>query len=254
MILCFSGTKNSQLAALSLASRLGDRLVMMDAETLTSPGQLDSGERLVWVCPVHSWGLPKAVRRYMRAVQIPGAESANHFLVVTCGDDCGLTASMWRSEMRRRQWKTLGAHSVFMPNTYVTLPGFNVDTPEVAARKMEAMPARIDEIGHAIKCSSPIDSIYRGTLPWLKTRVIYPLFMALLTSPRPFRSHDCISCGRCVKACPLGNVTLSNEGTPAWGRHCTLCLACYHVCPRHSIEYGNSTRRKGQWQGSFHKI
>ena len=141
-----------------------------------------------------------------------------------------------------------------MPNTYVTLPGFNVDTPEVAARKMEAMPARIDEIGHAIKCSSPIDSIYRGTLPWLKTRVIYLLFMALLTSPRPFRSHDCISCGRCVKACPLGNVTLSNEGTPAWGRHCTLCLACYHVCPRHSIEYGNSTRRKGQWQGSFHKV
>lgn len=254
MILCFSGTGNSRLVALRLADRLSDRVVDIDAVNFVFPDVVTEGERIVWVMPVHSWGIPKAVRRYIRRVVITGAETACHFLVATCGDDCGLTAEMWRSEMRRRRWKAVAAHSVFMPNTYVTLPGFDVDTTAIASAKMEAMPARVDKIGHAIKCSSPIDDIHRGHLPWLKTRVLYPLFMAFLTSPHPFRSTDCIACLKCVEVCPLSNISMTDSKNPEWGDRCTLCLGCYHVCPRHAVNYGRVTRRKGQWQGALRSL
>lgn len=247
MIICFSGTANSLVVARQLAERLDDRVEMM---TTADGLSVAPGERIVWVMPVNSWGLPKAVKTCLRTIRIEGADVARHFLVATCGDDCGLMASMWRKALKRRGWKSVAAHSVFMPNTYVTLPGFNVDSDSVAAGKMSKMPERVAEIAHAIKCGSPIDSIHRGKMPWIKTRILYPLFMRFLTSPKPFRSEGCVRCGKCVKICPLSNIVLDDDG-PRWGRNCTLCLGCYHICPGHHIEYGSSTRKKGQWQGSF---
>lgn len=253
MILCFTGTGNSLTVAELLAAKLNDEVVMMDTDQYTSPRRLSDGERLVWVMPVHSWGIPKAVDKYMRKIAIGGAENARHYLVVTCGDDCGLTADIWRKNLCRRGWDGRAAHSVFMPNTYVLLPGFNVDSQKDAEAKMDAMKARVEEIGHAIKCSSPIDNIFRGKFAWLKSRIIYPLFMKFMTSPKPFKTtNDCIACGKCENICPMANIKIDNaERRPVWGRNCTICLGCYHVCPRHAVAYGSKTANKGQWQESI---
>lgn len=253
MIICFTGTGNSLTVAHKLAVKLCDEVVMMDTVSFSPPRPLNSGERLVWVMPVHSWGIPKAVGNYIKNVSIDGADEARHYLVVTCGDDCGLTAEMWRKLLARRVWRGYAAHSVFMPNTYVTLPGFDVDDATTASAKIKAMATRVEEIGHAIKCSSPIDNIHRGKFAWLKSRIIYPLFMRFMTSPKPFHATDeCIACRRCEKICPMSNVSFNkNSEKPHWGDRCALCLGCYHVCPRHAVAYGSKTNNKGQWQGSI---
>ena len=79
--------------------------------------------------------------------------------------------------------------------------------------------------------------------------MVYPLFMASLTSPSHFKVDEkrCIGCGRCERRCPLSNVKLSAEHVPTWGKNCTMCLACYHVCPSHAINYGPFTSGKGQY-------
>ena len=33
-------------------------------------------------------------------------------------------------------------------------------------------------------------------------------------------------------------------------RRLTMCLACYHACPQHAIQYGNRTKNKGQYKVS----
>ncbi|MBR2290977.1 MAG: EFR1 family ferrodoxin [Prevotella sp.] len=56
----------------------------------------------------------------------------------------------------------------------------------------------------------------------------------------------CIKCGKCAKVCPVDNIT----GTPPEWQHngrCTSCLACYHYCPVHAINYGERTRKRGQY-------
>ncbi len=251
MIICFTGTGNSGRVAGELATVLGEKTAMLRRDGLTRQPEADE-KRIIWVMPVHSWGMPKIVRKFIREADIAHADRLKHFLVLTCGDDCGLAHRQWRRDMKRRNWQAVAAHSVFMPNTYVLLPGFDTDTDTVASGKMAAMPGRVREIAHAIKCSSPIDNVYRGKCAWLKTYVIYPLFMRFLTSPRPFHATDaCVGCGRCTAVCPEKNIVADESGSPLWGGRCTMCLGCYHVCPRHAVAYGKRTTHKGQWQGSL---
>ena len=66
-----------------------------------------------------------------------------------------------------------------------------------------------------------------------------------------FYTDKCIGCGKCVKLCPLNNVTLQ-AGKPVWGDNCTHCMACIGNCPTQAIEYGEITKTKEQYNfGKF---
>ena len=131
MIVYFSGTGNSKYVARLLALHLADpRIVEINAAAIARNRLegLARAERIVWVCPIYSWGLPPVVSRFMRNVALDPA--LPHFLVVTCGDDTGNVDSQWRSLMSARQLDARGCWSVTMPNTYVTLPGFDTAKAE----------------------------------------------------------------------------------------------------------------------------
>ena len=84
-------------------------------------------------------------------------------------------------------------------------------------------------------------------MPRLKSYVLRPLFNRFLVSDRPFHSNEaCNGCSLCQKLCPVENIRM-REGHPQWQGRCIGCLRCYHRCPQHAIEYGNQTRKKGQY-------
>jgi ferredoxin len=69
-----------------------------------------------------------------------------------------------------------------------------------------------------------------------------------MVSDGKFRVDEdvCTQCGKCQRVCPVANI----KGTPPEWLHngrCTCCLACYHHCPVHAINYGNITRKRGQY-------
>lgn len=251
MIIVFSGCGNTAAAAAALSAASGDTVLRLTPAMLSAdapcPAVRAEGSRIVWAFPTYSWGVPPVVRRFMRRVRLDGAESLPHFMLTTCGDDIGDCAAMWRSEMRRRGWQAVRAFSVQMPNTYVTMRGFDVDPAEVAEAKVEAMPERVARI--AASLSPGPDITVRGSWAWLKTHIIYPWFVRMDMSPRPFRATDaCTACGACSRACPMANITADADGRPVWGSDCAFCLACYHRCPRHAVAYGKATRNKGQYR------
>ena len=155
--------------------------------------------------------------------------------------------------LRTKGWQLHAAYSVQMRNTYVCLPGFDTDTTEVENQKAIAANKCITQIAEQIKSRKPIKQLTRGSMAWLKTYVLRPVFNALLTTDRHFHveKEKCTGCGLCVKRCPLGNMQLNNMHHPQWNGHCTGCLRCYHICPKHAIEYGKFTRNKGQVKINF---
>lgn len=115
-----------------------------------------------------------------------------------------------------------------------------------------------------IICAPVVETIQSGNK--LKARHIF-LFETIITLPfnpvwckykllaKDFYSTDaCIGCGKCVKLCPLNNIT-SKDKAPVWGDHCTHCMACIGNCPTRAIEYGKITQEKEQYNfGKYHYV
>lgn len=253
MIVCFTGTGNSGAVALRLSRTLDDELVMLRGDLLTcaTPELVLSGDRVVWVFPTYSWGVPPVVADFIGRVAIEGDTSdAVHYMVTTCGDDIGRADVQWARLVERRGWKAGGRWSVQMPNTYVCMKGFDVDRKPVEQGKLALMSARVDRIASAIASCSTETDVTRGSWSRFKTSVIYPWFKRFEMSPGPFRVSDkCIGCGECERGCPTCNITLDEvTHKPVWSDRCALCLRCYHYCPVNAIAYGKTTLGKGQYR------
>lgn len=247
MIICFSGTGNSKDVASRLHDILGDEVVMISDERLIH--EL-SDNRVIWVFPIHGWGMPKAVERAIASASIAGAEDAAHYMVCTCGDDIGMADKLWAKAMGRHGWLVAAAYSVQMPNTYVCLPGFDVDSRELETEKLRKMPERVSHITTLISKGSKESDVVRGAMPWIKSYVLRPPFMKYYTSPKLFSVNaNCVGCSRCAKGCPMHAITM-NDRRPVWDDRCTMCLGCYHRCPYHAIGYGSFTSNKGQYARS----
>lgn len=252
MILFFSGTGNSRYLAERLGAMLGDETrEMMPFSMLTEESEI-ADKRVIWVFPVHSWGMPALVVDFIKRVKI--VDGAKHFMVCSCGDDIGLTNEQWRAMMACRKWDAVAAYSVIMPNTYVLLPGFDVDPVEIASGKLDAAAARISNIASRIELGWEGDDVTAGAFPSLKSKLFYPFFERFMQSPKPFRCDEslCCGCGKCAARCPMGNVTLDSNRRPKWGEKCTMCLYCYHICPVHAVNYGSRTKNKGQYLCPLH--
>ncbi len=251
MIIYFSGTGNTRVAAEELGRLLGDGEVRpFTTQELREPDKalIDSrvGDRVIWAFPTYSWGIPPVVAEIMKGCKFgAGAQSAPHIMLTTCGDDMAYADRQWRKIMHRRGLRTAGAYAVVMPNTYVLMKGFDVDEPELAAQKLIDASAAIAQIADSI-VSGGNDIPVRLSFSAVKSGVIYPWFVRYAMSPKPFHSTEgCISCGLCSRSCPMANIAMK-DGRPLWGTACALCLRCYHICPRHAVAYGKATEGKGQ--------
>ena len=251
MIICFSGTGNSLSVALHLSRLLDDRdIVNLRGELLVTenPEIALPCDRVVWVFPTYSWGVPPIVEKFICRVKI-ASDKALHFMVTTCGDDVGRIDKQWRSLVKKRGWNARGCWSVQMPNTYVCMKGFDVDPDDVAAKKLEAMPRRVEEVARQILSGADVVDVVSGSWSLIKSSLIYRWFRRYAMSPKLFRALEtCTGCGACERGCPTCNIVLEeNIRRPKWGGNCAFCLKCYHHCPVKAIAYGKSTNGKGQY-------
>ena len=257
MVFYFSGTGNSTFVATTLSNFLSEKLYFIPE---TEPREADiEGERILLVFPVYSWGVPPLITKFIKDLGEDFWTKVKERglpvdCVMTCGDEVALAPEMLIKALSKEGIALNSIWSVIMPNNYVLLPGFDVDPQEVEKRKLQECERRILEIVQALSRGEKREDVVRGSIPWLKTKIVFPLFKKWGIFPKKWHYRDiCISCGKCAKICPLLNVTM-NEGHPKWGTSCCSCLGCYHVCPVHAVEYGKETRKKGQYLFPLRKI
>lgn len=252
MIYFFSGTGNSRYVAEKLGDILHSRVlsILEDKKKFLQPDCSDN--MIVIVVPIHSWGIPPIVKQYIEewdfnSIQEIKNKNIRPSFVVTCGDDTGDVDIMIDKLIRKIGIKAGLIASVIMPNTYVLLPGFNVDSRALTELKIKESTERIAQVAEWIRAGREERDIFRGRFPGIKTKVVYPLFHKWGIDTKKFHADDkCIGCGKCKEQCPVGNIVIS-KGHPIWNNQCTSCLACFHICPTKAISYGKVTKNKGQY-------
>ena len=249
MILWYSGCGNSRFVADQLSAKLSDSNMVFipEAARNNTPLQFRNDEILGIVFPVYSWSVPKLVSQFLHKVKFIGRPSYI-FAACTCGDETGLTIKHLKKDLSM-QGLTLDAFFSFqMPETYINLPGFKLDTPENAQRKIDGTRTQLDETVKLIqqRAKGNYDKL-KGGSSFLKSNILKPLFYGLLITDRKFRVSDtCIGCGICAKDGPLQHITMQND-RPRWNGHCTNCMSCYHRCPQNAINFGKASVGKGQY-------
>lgn len=249
MIFYFTGTGNSLWVAKQLAKKLNDKVISI-ADTHSSKNynfDINQSEKIGFVFPIHSWGIPPIVREFISKLTINQYDGQTIYGVFTCGDECGYTDKMFRKLLATKGWQSQHIYSVRMPNSYICFPKFDIDSKELEQQKVDEAAIAITHIAEAISNNSPISLYHKGHLNFLKSRIIYPQFIKHALSSRPFYTTDlCTHCGLCANSCPTHNITMV-DGKPKWGNCCTQCLACIHHCPQRAIEYGKLTQSKGRY-------
>ncbi len=91
--------------------------------------------------------------------------------------------------------------------------------------------------GDVIRALAPREYQLPSTIPlnyvphWL-IRLVQPLIWH-----RPSFSGDCVYCGKCVKACPVGALKMETGKRPVLlADTCIACCCCHEMCPMHAIE------------------
>ncbi len=251
MIFYFSGTGNTRWVAQQLAKTLDEELLFIP--DLLKTGRYDfslsEGERIGFCFPTHGWQPPRIVRDFIRQATFHTHESTFCWALTTCGDNMGEAMTILNKDLSPKGLQAVTQFSVIMPESYVCLPFMYTDSEERANEKIENAQRQTGHIAQIIKDSKRgIQELEKGATPRLYSYVIGNYFNKRMITDRKFTvdADVCIKCGKCQQVCPVDNIT---GKPPVWQHNgsCTCCLACYHYCPVHAINYGRITRKRGQY-------
>lgn len=252
MVFYFSGTGNTRWVARQMADAIDEELLYIPdlIREKRYHFTLGEGERIGFCFPTHGWQPPRIVRDFIAKMTMERRKADTFcWALTTCGDNMGEAMTILNKDLAAKGLRAETLFSVTMPESYVCLPFMKTDTEEKEAKKIETAKQRLPLIIRMIKERRlGIVELEKGATPRLYSYIIGGYFNKRMVSDKKFTvdSEVCIQCGKCEKVCPVDNI----KGTPpAWihnGR-CTSCLACYHYCPVHAINFGSITRKRDQY-------
>ena len=270
MIFYFSGTGNSKWAAKTLALETGDTLVSIP-EVINSDCSftLEKDEHVGFIFPIHGWRVPNIVKEFLTklTIKILGEDTSHvkHycFCLVTAGDTIGKAMERFQQQLKsvtvNDALSLKAVCSLIMPESYVGLPGMDVDTKEKELEKKELASKQLKEFSNILKQHPHKDSnqiwgwnqLIRGPIPSFFSGPVGGFFERFLITDKPFHvdSRRCVKCGICANVCPVSDIKGGLGFEPEWLHNgkCLTCFSCYHHCPHHAIEFGKRTQKKGQY-------
>lgn len=270
MIFYFSGTGNSKWTAKTLALETGDTLVSIP-EVINSDCSftLEKDEHVGFIFPIHGWRVPNIVKEFLTKLTIKTlGEDTSHvkhycFCLVTAGDSIGKAMERFQQQLKsvtvNDALSLKAVCSLIMPESYVGLPGMDVDTKEKELEKKELASKQLKEFSNILKQRPHKDSnqiwgwnqLIRGSIPSFFSGPVGGFFERFLITDKPFHvdSRRCVKCGFCANVCPVSDIKGGLGFEPEWLHNgkCLTCFSCYHHCPHHAIEFGKRTQKKGQY-------
>ena len=239
MIVYFSGTGNSAYVAKRLQRELQDEgFDLFSSIRQRKKDTLYAKQPWVIVAPTYAWRIPRIVQEWLENATLTG--NRDIYFVMTCGGSIGNAGRYLEKLCAARKLHYLGCVQIKMPENYIAM--FSTPTQEEALDLIQQSEAVIDKAALTMKRGEPIPQPALTAQDKISSGIINDIFYPAFVHAKKFSAADtCISCGKCVKVCPLNNIRLE-AGKPVWGKNCTHCMACICRCPAEAIEYGKHSK------------
>ncbi len=236
IIFYFSGTGNSLKVAMDVATALEDcELISMGKAFKLS----STYEKIGLVYPVYGGGMPGAVDRFIKAIDL--SLNTNSYMFAICTSGSGLPGGLEGISkiIGGKGGKLSYGNVVRCFSNYVGLYAMGSNSDSKAREQAEATKQVIKDIQSlTVKPphkNSPIALLSKLFIKWLEKR------------DKAFNiSEECNSCATCSKVCPVGNIKMQ-DGKPIFLHHCEQCVACIQWCPKQAINIKNKTQNRGRY-------
>lgn len=224
MIIYFSGTGNSYSVASKLREN-GEKLVSVFDE---KSGKYED-ERIGFVYPEYCSGLPPKMREFMEKSEF---NAKYFFAVATCGASYKASLGEIKYYLKEKGKNLNYVNKLIMPDSCVLL----AFPPSKVERLLASETERVNAIREDLN-RREINTIRVKKPRGAKNRLVWFLFGSVLGVYRKKSTENCVSCGKCVKACKANNITLES-GKVSFGNNCYECFACINACPKNAIRFG----------------
>ncbi len=239
MILYFSATGNSAYTAQRIGEWIHDEAVDLFEKIRDRDfAPLHSKSPWVVVLPTYAWRIPRLVQKWLERTEL--SVNREIYFVMTCAGSIGNAGKYLKKLCAAKNMAYRGCAPVIMPENYIAM--FSAPAKGEAIQIIDRADKAIEEIALLIQDKKALPE---PSVTWMDRQnsgIVNCLFYPMFVHAKKFYATDaCISCGKCVRVCPLQNIRLE-RGRPVWGKACTHCMACINRCPKVAIEYGKHTR------------
>ena len=242
----FSGTGNSLRIAKCLKEMLNECELLPIAGLIKQDSITATSEKVGFVFPVYTWGLPKIVYDFIEKIDLSNAKYI--FAVTTMGGFSDQYVSPLLVKLLKPKNKELDAAynlRIFSNNIW----GSERINPLPKKKKGDKRRKKAEV--KLVKIAKIIRNNQKGKV---KEKSIYPMkddyysFIDEVNTmdEKYYVDENCNGCGICQQICPVDNIKLVNE-KPEWQHKCQMCTACLHYCPQKAIQWGEFTLNRERY-------
>lgn len=233
----FSGTGNTKWVADRFNEKFGFygvQLELVNIENNPKP-DLEGCNFFIIGTPIYAECGPKIMDDFV--ARFPqGNDNIKCMIYSTQGADSACGAAIYRKMLEQKGYNVLIQSMIQMPNNFYFAVGRDITEEDRKAVLENAKKKAKELIGDFIqnrRVYEPVNDVrvFFGKL----VSKIYRRSMP--NSARHFQTtKDCIKCGKCIRNCPKGNITIENECV-VFHSKCMMCLRCIHGCPVNAVMY-----------------
>lgn len=240
----FSGTGNSLYVARELAQRLDGASI----RAVTKDTEADlSAEAVGIVFPVHLWGAPEMVLRFLERLKADSAERYC-FAVATYKLDAGDVVGQIKRKLQSCGIRLSAGFTIAMPGNNVAF--YDTESSSSRETKFKACRIELDAIAEVLRSEKELLTPEAGLVDrFLKTGLLRSAVTRTFhdADKRFWVKSDCNGCGICARVCPAGNIKFGCN-RPVWLHNCQQCMSCINLCPKEAIQSGQTTLRRGRYR------
>lgn len=235
----FSASGNTRKVCGRIAEELIGRGNEVSVFSIAKNAKIQPPAEFDAVCiayPVHGFNAPVPVLNFAKSLQ--SGRGKGYYIVKTSGEPLSLnddSSRVLRRIMARHDYIFKGEFHYVMPYNMIFRhsdkmaalmwrAACNVIPSDAGIIAASADKSKFEDVGGAAKAARRVFAVEHVGMPLLG---------------RFYRVDEekCLHCGKCVKACPVGNISVK-DGKIAFGKNCVGCSACAFNCPVDAVRTG----------------